>query len=73
MFVLQMAVFIVHSPLMACWNVGWSMSISPSVLLLGAGCVTFIGLHTFVVSGLAVAGAMVGYNFPAVTILGTRL
>lgn len=62
-----MAVFIVHSPVMACWNVGWSMGISPSVLLLGAGCVTFIELPTFVVSGLAVAGAVVEYNFRAVT------
>jgi len=69
----QMAVFIVHSPVLACWNVGRSMSISPLVLLLGAGCVTLIGLTKFVVSELAVAGAVVEYNFPAVTRLGTRL
>jgi hypothetical protein len=73
MFVLQMAVLIVHSPVMACWNVGWSMSISPSVLLLGAGCVTVIELPTFVVPGLAVAGVVVEYNFHAVTRQGTRL
>lgn len=59
MFVLQMVVFIAHSPVMACWNVGWSMSISQSVLLLGAGCVTFIGLPTFVVFGSAFPGAVV--------------
>jgi hypothetical protein len=68
-----MAVFIVHSPVLACWNVGRSMSISPLVLLLGAGCVTLIGLTKFVVSELAFAGAVVEYNFPAVTRLGTRL
>jgi hypothetical protein len=30
---------------MACWNVGWSMSISPSVLLLGAGCYFYRAPH----------------------------
>jgi len=73
MFVQKMAVFIVDSPVMACWNVGRSMSISPSVLLLGTGCVTFIWLPKFVVSELTVAGAVVEYNYPAVTRLDTRL
>ena len=38
--------------------------------LLEVETVAYIGLPTFVVSGLAVASAVVEYNFPAVTSLG---